>query len=615
MTYAQPDATWVETRRPAVAERLRAQAPLGLLLAATAALYLWGLDRSGYANEFYAAAVKSGTQSWKAFLFGSLDPSNFITVDKPPASLWLMEISGRLFGFSSWSMLVPQALAGVASVWLVHATVKRWFSLHAALLSGVILTVTPVAALMFRFNNPDALLVLLLVAAAYATTRAIEGGSARWLALAGAAVGFGFLTKMMEAFLVLPALAAAYAVAAPGRLRRRIAHVLLAGVALVVAGGWWVAIVELTPASARPYVGGSTGNSVLDLSLGYNGLGRIDGQGAGNGASFSGSPGLLRLFNSEMGTQISWLLPAALLALVYGLVHAARRPRTDRSRAALIVWGGWLAVTALVFSYMSGVIHPYYTNLLAPPIAVLVGVSSVELWHRRGNLVAAVGLALMLIATSAWSYVLLERTPSWHPLLRTFVLVGGLVAGVALVAVTDSLRRQWSAALAVVAAGAALAAPVGYTLATASSVESGSIVAAGPGGTGGGLGFGGPGGGTAAASSALATLVSKSTGYRWAAATSSSMTAAPLELATGKAVMAIGGFTGSDRAITLAAFKQLVARHEIHYYVAGGGGGGGFGGGGPGGGNGEIESWVASTFSSTTVGGTTVYDLGAGTTS
>ncbi len=364
-----------------------------------------------------------------------------------------------------------------------------------------------------------------------------------------------------------------------------------------------MALVELTPASARPYVGGSTNNSILDLIWGYNGLGRLDGSGGpGNGASFSGTPGLFRLFNGEMGTQISWLLPAALLAGVYGVVHTARRPRTDRTRAALLVWGGWLVVTGLVFSYMSGIIHPYYTNVLAPPIAVLVGVGGTELWRRRGNLFAATGLALMLIVTSAWGYVLLERTPSWHPALRSLVLVGGLVAGVAVVAMTDRGGRPSTAALATLATAAALAAPLAYTLATASTAETGSIVAAGPSSSGG---FGGPGGGSASASSALSRLLAASTGYRWAAATSSSMTAAPLELATGRAVMAIGGFNGSDRAITLAAFKQLVADGRIHYYVAGGGGG--FGG--PGGGNSEIESWVASTFTSTTVGGATVYDL------
>jgi 4-amino-4-deoxy-L-arabinose transferase-like glycosyltransferase len=661
MTSTQPETSWtglrhVATARAEVSTRLRAHGPFAALLALTAVLYLWGLDRSGDANQFYAAAVKAGTQSWKAFLFGSLDSSNFITVDKPPASLWLMELSGRVFGFSTWSMLVPQALAGVASVALVYATVKRWFSVHAALLSGAILAVTPVAALMFRFNNPDALLVLLLVGAAYATTRAIEVASVRWLALAGAAVGFGFLTKMMEAFLIVPALALAYLVAAPGSLPRRAWHLVVAGLALVAAGGWWVAVVELTPASSRPYVGGSTNNSIFDLIWGYNGLGRLDGTGTGQGANFSGSPGLLRLFNSEMGGQISWLLPAALLGLVFALWHTARRPRVDRSRAALLIWGGWLVVTALVFSSMSGVIHPYYTNLLAPPIAVVVGVVVAELWSRRRDVRAAVALALMLIGTSAWSYVLLDRTPSWHPWLRDAVVAVGLLVAVVLVVARHALRRTLVTSLAVAGLAAALAAPVAYTLSTVATAETGSIVAAGPSGSAAGFGGGGRVGGGTTSSTALDTLIGASgTTYRWAAATSSSMTAAPLELATGKAVMAIGGFNGSDHAITLAAFKKLVAGGEVHYYVAGGGGFGGAGGsgapgrsaaggpptggppvggvragklpsgagvsrlgrgsfpggqtGGPGGGNTEIATWVAAHFTATTVGGTTVYDL------
>ena len=621
MTSTQPDASWQEPGRTAgirahAGERLRAQGPPAALLALTAVLYLWGLNRSGYANEFYAAAVKAGTQSWRAFLFGSLDPSNFITVDKPPASLWVMELSGRLFGFSSWSMLAPQALAGVASVALVYAAVRRWFTRQAALLSGAILAVTPVAAVMFRFNNPDALLVLLLVGAAYATTRAIERGSAGWLALAGAAVGLGFLTKMLEAFLVVPALGLAYLIAAPGSLLRRTWQAALAAAALVAACGWWVAVVELTPASSRPYVGGSTNNSIIDLIWGYNGVGRLDGTGTGQGANFSGAPGLLRLFNSELGGQISWLLPAAQVALVFGIWCTARRPRTDRPRAALLLWGGWFVAAALVFSFMSGVIHPYYTNLLAPPIAVIVGVVTTGLWARRDRLAASIGLGLMLIATSAWSYVLLARTPAWHPELRGAIIVVGLLTAVALVALTDAQGRRLRAVVVCAGLAAALAAPAAYTLSTAATAQSGSLVAAGPASSAGGIG-GGPGGGglvapgtSSSSSTALDALVARSSSsFRWAAATSSSMTAAPLELATGKAVMALGGFNGSDRAITPAAFEKLVAAGAVHYYVVGDGGGAGGPGGGPGGGNSEIASWVASHFTATTVGGSTVYDL------
>ncbi|MGF7236988.1 MAG: ArnT family glycosyltransferase, partial [Frankia sp.] len=245
-----------------------------ILLAATAALYLWNLSASGYANSFYSAAVQSGTKSWKALFFGSSDWGNSITVDKPPASLWVMALSGRIFGFNSWSMLAPQALEGVATVAVLYATVKRWFGPTAALTAGALLALTPVAALMFRFNNPDALLVLLMVAAAYATTRAVERASTRWLIAAGTAIGFAFLTKMMQAFLVVPGFGLVYLICAPTTLRRRIGGVLAGAAAILVSAGWWVAAVELWPAGSRPWVGGSSKNSELDLIFGYNGLGR-----------------------------------------------------------------------------------------------------------------------------------------------------------------------------------------------------------------------------------------------------------------------------------------------------------------------------------------------------
>ncbi len=236
----------------------------------------------GWANSFYSAAVQAGTKSWKAFFFGSSDASNFITVDKPPASLWVMEISARIFGVNSWSILVPQALEGVATVGLLYATVRRWFRPGAALLAGAVLALTPVAALMFRFNNPDALLALLLTAAAYATVRAIEDGRTRWLVLAGALVGFGFITKMLQAFIVVPVLALVYLLAGPPKLGRRIVQLVYAGVALVVSAGWWVAAVQLTPAADRPYIGGSTNNTVLNLIFGYNGFGRLTGNETGS---------------------------------------------------------------------------------------------------------------------------------------------------------------------------------------------------------------------------------------------------------------------------------------------------------------------------------------------
>src|SRR5262245_12708852 len=318
------------------------------LLLVTAVLYLWGLGASGWGNAFYSAAVQAGSESWKAFFFGSSDAANSITVDKTPASLWVMALSARAFGVNAWSILVPQALMGVASVGLLYASVRRWFSPVAGLLAGLVLALTPIAVLMFRFNNPDALLVLLMVAGAYATTRAIENGSTKWLMLAGVFVGFGFLTKMLQALLVVPAFALVYLLAGPPKLGRRLWQLVLSAIVLLVSAGWWVAIVELVPASMRPYIGGSQDHSVLNLIFGYNGLGRLTGNetgsvgGGGQAGSMWGPTGWLRLFNAEFGGQASWLLPAALIFLVGGLLLTLRAKRTDRTRAALVLWGGWL---------------------------------------------------------------------------------------------------------------------------------------------------------------------------------------------------------------------------------------------------------------------------------
>jgi 4-amino-4-deoxy-L-arabinose transferase-like glycosyltransferase len=520
-----------QRRRPA--ERLRSLArgrandpawvrpALLVLLGVTAILYLWDLGASGWANSFYSAAVQAGTKSWKAFFFGSSDSSNFITVDKPPAALWVMELSARIFGLSSWSILVPQALEGVAAVAVVYATVRRWSSAGAGLLAGAVMALTPVAALMFRYNNPDALLVLLLCGAAYATTRAIEKASTRWLLLAFSLVGLGFITKMMQAFLVVPALAGAYFLAAPTTLWRRARQLAAAGAAMVVSAGWWVVVVMAVPAADRPYIGGSQDNSLWNLIFGYNGFGRLTGSesgsvGGGTGTSGRWGPtGLTRLFGSEMGSQISWLLPAALLLLAVGLVMTWRRARTDRTRAALVLWGGWLVVTGLVFSLAQGIIHPYYTVALAPAIAAIVGIGTWALWSRRSALWARLAMAATVLATSAWSVVLLDRVPKWHPELRPVILAASCIAAVLLVFssyIGHAPRARVARAFALGVAGVAvLAAPAAYTLATVTTPDSGAIPSAGPASAttagsfgGGGLGPGRAGQGGAGAQRGLA---------------------------------------------------------------------------------------------------------------
>jgi len=509
-------------RGPAADPRWARPALLAVL-ALTALLYAAGLSRNGWANDFYSAAVQAGTTSWKAFFFGSFDASSFITVDKTPASLWVMELSARVFGLNYWSVLLPQAAEGVASVAVLYAAVRRWSGPVAGLIAAGALAVTPVATLMFRFNNPDALLVLLMTAAAYAMVRATESGRTRWIALAGALLGFGFLAKMLQAFLVLPAFALVYLVAGPPRLGRRAWQLLAGGAALLVTAGWWVAIVQFIPAADRPYVGGSTNDSVLQLALGYNGLGRLDGNetgsvgfsggggaGRGGGSAFGGSTGLGRLFGGEMGGQISWLLPAALIALAALVWLSWRRPRTDRVRAAALLWGGWLIVTGLVFSYMSGIIHPYYTVALAPAIGALAGIGAVTVWRARRSMVAGRPLAARavlaagLVVTACWAYVLLGRSAGWLPWLRPLVLVCGLAAAAAVIAERWLPGRAVLLSVAPLALVAALAGPLAYSVDTAATSHTGALPTAGPSitpfsgpGGGPGAGFGGtrPGGG------------------------------------------------------------------------------------------------------------------------
>ncbi|WP_298992835.1 glycosyltransferase family 39 protein [uncultured Pseudokineococcus sp.] len=474
------------------------------LLTGTGVLYLWALGDNGWANSFYSAAVQAGSVSWEAFFFGASDAAGSITVDKPPASLWVMALSVRLFGLSSWSILVPQALMGVATVAVVHATVRRAVGPVGGLLAGLVLALTPVAALMFRFNNPDALLVLLMSLAAWTTLRGVESGRTRWMVLTGALVGLGFLTKQLQVLLVVPALAGAYLLAAPRSVGRRVLDLLAAGAALIVAAGWWLAVVELWPADSRPYIGGSQTNSILELTLGYNGLGRLTGEEAGSvgGQGGWGETGLGRLVSASYGGQIAWLLPASLVLLALGLVLRGRRPRTDAVRTGLVVWGGWLLTTALVLSFMAGIVHEYYTVALAPAVAALVGTGTVLAWRARHLAWVRAAGGLVVAGTAVWAFVLLGRSADFLPWLRWAVLVLGVAAGAALV--LSRLLPRWLAAAAVVLAVlTGLAGPTAYTVQTVATTHTGSIVTAGPqvtgsgggpGGIGGGMG-GGPGGG------------------------------------------------------------------------------------------------------------------------
>lgn len=585
-------------------------APLALFLLAGGA-YLWNLTASGYANTYYAAAAQAASQSWSAMFFGAIDAAGFITVDKPPVSIWAMGISVRLLGLSPFAVLLPQALAGIGTVLLLWDAVRRQLGRAAALVAGVLFALTPAAVVMFRFNNPDAVLVLLLVAAAWALVRGLATGALRWALLASVLVGFAFLTKYLQAYLVLPAFALTWLVAAPGSLRRRAGVLAASAVTVLAASAWWVVIVDLLPASARPYVGGSTDNTALDLLLGYDGLGRILGRDEGRAAGgFGGAPGLLRLFNDQWSGQVAWLLPAAVIGLGAGLVARWRAPRTDPRRAAFVLWGTWAAVHAVVFSLMEGNAHAYYAVALAPAVAALAGGGTVELWRSRSRTPwASVALGAMLVVGSVLTWRLLEATPSFWPgvgLAGVFLAVAAAILLVGTALVEDGRAPAIAAAAVTLGLATMLVGPVLYAAETMGRALSGGDPSPGPtaerlGGFGPGRGFPGFAGDAGGTSSALVTwLVAHRGDATWLVAVSSANQAGPLQLGSGVPVMAMGGFIGSDPAPTLAQLQAYVRDGSLRYVLLGGPGGFGgpagpggfFGGDGQGSVAAERSTWV-----------------------
>ncbi len=590
---AGPARWWVLNGRPTWSAPARV-----VIFVSTLVLYTWHLSSVGMANSFYAAAVKSGTLSWKALFFGSLDPGSFITVDKPPAALWIQELSGRVFGFSSWSMLLPEALAGMATVMILYYLIRRWVGEGAAIFGAVALAVTPIATEMFRDNNPDALLTFLLVAAAWALWSALETAKTNRLVLCASLVGFAFLTKTLEAFIVLPAFGLVYLLCAKPRLARRLVQLSWAALALVISSGWWVAIVELWPASSRPYIGGSTNNSELNLIFGYNGFSRVFGSGGGSGApggagpAFAGTPGIGRMFNDLLGGQISWLLPLAIVGLLGGLWLTRKEPRASLRRAGYVLWGGWTLMFAAVFSDAQGIFHPYYTVVLAPGIAALCGAGVPALWRLgRSNRWWCWALPVAVIGSAVWAAVLLGRTPRYDTWLAPSLVVAGVIGAIGLLLALIGVVRAKLAtgAASVLGAASLLAGPIAYSITTVNSPNAGALASAGPATTaaaGGGvfrfgadlpggaaigaLGRGRQGGfGTGpSADQAVVSYLEKHQGSaEYMVAVTGSQVAAPLILSSGKPVIAMGGFSGSDPAPSLAQFKKLVATGKVHYVL------------------------------------------------
>ncbi|GGF35192.1 glycosyltransferase family 39 protein [Williamsia phyllosphaerae] len=635
------------------------------LLVGTAVLYLWNLGMNRYANDFYAAAEQAGSQSWKAWFFGASDAGNSITVDKPPVSLWISGIAVRVFGLNSWSILVPQALMGVASVALVYLIARRIAGPNAGLLAGVVLALTPVAALMFRFNNPDALLVLLLLGAAWATIAILDDGRVRWAVLAGGLIGIAFLTKQLQALLIVPAIGVVYLAFGPPAWKTRIVHLLAAAAAMIVGAGWWVLAVSLWPKDSRPYIGGTEHNSIIELTIGYNGLGRLTGNessGLGGGADgprpsgdgpmgalFGGQTGILRMFSNLVGGQVGWLIPAALILGVVAIALRGRSPRIDLERSTVVFAWLWLLSNGVLMSYMAGIFHPYYTLALVPPIALLVGIGGVRSWQARETLWVRGALIVTAAITGYLAWVILDRTSDFQGWLRWVVVALTVLLVLALVAEkftagTFTNGRITSRAMVAIAVIVGLAGPTAYTINTVATSRTGGLAAAGPqrspldafgggrGGRGGMPGSSVPGGSmpagatgspmTPAEMKAAATALRRSfTGEpppravtellargaqnrRWAAAAVSALAASGYQLALERPVMPVGGFSGGDPSPTLAQFQRYVAQGDIGWFI----GGGGFMMRG----NGtaaQIAAWVAKNYRAQTIDGVTIYNL------
>jgi 4-amino-4-deoxy-L-arabinose transferase-like glycosyltransferase len=556
------------------------------------------------------------TLSWKNFFFGAFDPGGFITVDKPPVFLWIDALSARVFGYSSWSLLLPSAFAGAASVALLWLIVRRYFGALAATVAGAVLAVTPVSVAVNRLNLPEPFMILALVAGAGAVLRSLE--SRRWwawLALAGCLVGVAFNTKMLAAWIPGPAFALAIIVAARelswASARRVAARLAVLGAVTLAVSGSWMVVVDAWPASQRPYIGGSTDNTVLDLALGYNGFGRVEGEGqvggartipapntgrrqggnpgfgpggggtpragrgggfAGPGGIFGGVPSVLRMLDDANGGQIGWLLPFALGS---ALLAAWNWRRDPVRRAFVIAFLGWLLLYAGVFSYARGIFHSYYTSAMAPAVASLAGigvVAAADLVRRdRRWLIAVLGI---IAVTACAQADLAGRTPGFYGWVLPLMLVGVLITGACVAA--RAIGRQGTSWAMTAAVGALLLLPGAWSVSAAANASlNTTLPQAGPQGGASGGTFGSQAFDDRTPELAAWLDAHRDRNATWQLVVPNAQDASRLIAEDDISVMALGGFLGNDNTISVSGFAGLIAQGKVRYVLVQGAGGGG----------------------------------------
>ncbi len=578
------------------------------IAALAALLYSWNIRHTGLSG-FYSVAVKSMSENWKAFIFGAFDPSATITLDKLAGSFAPQAVSAWVFGFHPWSLVLPQVIEGVISVLVIYRAVRRWAGVHAGLFAAGIFALTPVAASMFGHSMEDGALTMCLVLAADAYQRAVGDARLRSLAWCGFWVGVGFQTKMLQAWIVLPALAAGYLFAAPVSLPRRVRHVLITAAVTLAVSLSWIALYTFTPVADRPYIDGSTNNSAISMVFGYNGLDRFGvpfpgsvGSMSGGRHGFGNGGGWTKLLGTKFGPEIGWLYPLALLALVCGLVWYRRVHRTDPFRAGFVMWGTWLLTFGLVFSKMSVIPHTAYVASLAPALAALSGAGIVMFWReyrsggRRGWLLpAAVAAEVAWAAYLWWPYRGFLPEVAWIVFILGIVVVAGLVAaplvsrhaGTRLADAGISPRTGSRIVVTMMIAGISvmLAAPAAWSASVLDLRYSGSAMNANAGplnqlgfgrfdgfgrhhfGGGFGGGFGGDGTLTAAQTRLYDYVSGHRDGAPYLMAVTSWSQAAPYIEATGQEVLPMGGFSGTVPSPTLPAIQDLVRTGQLRYFL------------------------------------------------
>ncbi len=584
-----------------------------LLVLGALLLRTWDFTQIGWGNEYYAAAARSMAANWHNFAYAAFDPAGFISVDKPPLALWIDALCVRMFGFTRASVLLPHAVAGAAAVGVLVAIVRRCHGPATALLAGLFLALMPVSVATDRTNLTDSLLVLVLLVAAWALLVATERAERGRLLLAFALVGVAFNVKMLAAGVVAPAFAGVYLWAAPGSFRRRIGDLVLAGAVALLVSMPWLLFVEFTPATERPYVGSSRTNSVFDLVLGYNGLGRFvvrargndtssdprdparpsdasgDAQTASAGRSraarlFVRTPaGPFRLLDGQLAAQALWLLPLALVGVATAFSRPERTSIDGAARAwtATGLWSAWFITAAVVYSFAAGIFHFYYVAALAPAVAALAAIGVATAWRVLGGTGwRGVVLPVALVVTAVWQVFVqfgaidASDTPAPEWMRQIGWMSFGIAAVTAAVLfsarerVTEGrgMTRCWSGAAIGIAA--LLVLPAAWSSSSVLVPANGVVPSAdllrldgsAPPSTAGRERF---------VSRLAAFLQANRHGERFLVATSTSQLAAAIIVATGEPVMARGGFHGQDPALTPDSLAQRVAAGDVRFAFVG----------------------------------------------